>query len=97
MPLSEIAIRRKARALLCSPEQKLPIEIRHINGVHVDDVYVAETAQREIGEDLAAQAACTDDEHLALRPQERLCAMEDEHTIVSRRASQGHVCGCNNE
>ena len=48
------------------PEQKLPVKRANIDRVHINDVDVAETRERQMREYLAAQAACTDNEHFAL-------------------------------
>jgi len=44
-------------------EEELPIEVGYIDGVHIDDVDLAETHQRKVLEQLAAQAARANHEH----------------------------------
>ena len=46
-------------------EQKLPIKIRHINCVHIDDVDVLEPAQSQSFQYFTAQSASADDEDAA--------------------------------
>lgn len=48
------------------PKQKLTIEITDVDGVHVDDMNILEASQREIGKNLAAETASTDDQDLGL-------------------------------
>ena len=45
----------------------LPVEVGHVDGVHVDDVNVGEAAQRQVLEDLAAEAAGADHQHASLK------------------------------
>lgn len=54
--------RRNEWLYKCSaPKQKLSIQITDINSVHVNDMNVLETEQREVGENFASQAASTND------------------------------------
>ena len=50
--------------LLYAPEEKLAVQVAGVDGVHVDEVDVAEARERQIGEQLATEAAGADDEHL---------------------------------
>jgi len=40
-------------------EQELAVEVRYVNGVHVDNVDVAEARQSQVLEDLASETAST--------------------------------------
>ena len=59
-----------------TPEQELPIQVADVYRVHVNDVNVLEARQGEVGENLASETPCTDDEDFGLIPQEvlDLCA-----------------------
>ena len=48
------------------PEQELAIQVGDVDGVHVDDVDAAEARQRQVLEQLAAQAARADAQHPAV-------------------------------
>ena len=48
-----------------APEEELPVEVGHIDRVHVNHVDVAKPRQRQVFEQLAAQAASTHDQHAA--------------------------------
>jgi hypothetical protein len=52
------------------PKQELPIQIGHINGVHIDDVDVAKAHEGEIFQQLASETAGADDEDATHLPQE---------------------------
>ena len=47
-----------------SPKEELSIEIGDINSVHINDMNLLETGEREIFEDFTTQAACTYDQNL---------------------------------
>lgn len=55
-----------------SPEEELAIQVANVDGIHVDDMNVLEARQREIREYLTTQAACTNDQDLALISEEIL-------------------------
>ena len=50
-----------------APEQKLPIKVRNIDSIQIYDINAAESAQRQILQQLATQTTSTDDENLAVR------------------------------
>lgn len=52
-----------------SPEEKLAVQVADIDRVHVYYMYVLETGQSEIGQDLAAEPTGADHENLAFVPQ----------------------------
>jgi hypothetical protein len=43
-------------------EQELAVEVRYVNGVHVDNVDVAEARQSQVLEDLASKTTSTNDQ-----------------------------------
>ena len=45
------------RLARCAPEEELAVEVGHVNGVHVDDVDVTESAECQVFQELTAQAA----------------------------------------
>ncbi len=49
-----------------TPEQELAVEVGHVNGVHVDHIDLAKAAQRQVLEQLAAQAARPNAQHAHL-------------------------------
>lgn len=53
-----------------SPEKKLSVKVANIDSVHVDNMDVLETGQREVRKNFASKAASTYDEDLALVSQE---------------------------
>lgn len=52
------------------PEKELSIKIGDVNRVHVDDIYVSESGQGEVFEELAAQATSSNDQDPAVVFQE---------------------------
>jgi len=46
------------------PEEELPVQVGHVDGVHVDDVDLPEAHQRQVLQQLAAQTAGPDHQHL---------------------------------
>jgi hypothetical protein len=49
-----------------SPEQELAVEVGDVDGVHIDHIDVHKPRQREVFQDLAAQAARADAQHAAV-------------------------------
>jgi hypothetical protein len=49
-----------------SAEEELSVEVGDVDGVHVDDVYVAKACEGEVFEELAAETAGADDEDAAV-------------------------------
>ena len=54
------------------PEEELAVEITDVNGIHVYDVNILETRQRQVCQDLAAQATSADHKNLAFISQKIL-------------------------
>ena len=52
-------------------EEELPVEVRDVDRVHVDDVNLAKAGEREVLEELAAQSARADHEHARVLLHER--------------------------
>lgn len=52
------------------PKEKLTVKVAYINSVHVNDVNVLESREREIGKNLAAKSAGTNDEDLTFISEE---------------------------
>ncbi len=53
-----------------APEQKLPIEIGHVDRVHVNDVYIRESHERKVLEQFASEPTCAHDKDLDIVPDE---------------------------
>lgn len=49
---------------IVAPEQKLPIQIRQINGVHIDHMNITKAHQSKVLQKLAAKTAGSDHQHL---------------------------------
>ena len=47
----------------CAPEKELSIQVRHIDCIHVNDVYVAETGQGQVFQELTAKTTSTHAEY----------------------------------
>ena len=54
------------------PEEELAVEITDVNSIHVYDMNILETRQRQVRQDLAAQASSTDHKYLACLSQKLL-------------------------
>ncbi len=63
---------QRQRAETDSPEQELSVQVADVNSVHVYYMNILEAREREVGQYLASQTPGTDDEDLALLPQELL-------------------------
>ena len=57
---------------MLSPEEELAVEIREINGVHVNHHNIPEAREGEILEELTAKTSSPNDQDLALLQQELL-------------------------
>ena len=72
--------------LLYAPEEKLAVQVAGVDGVHVDEVDVAEAREGQVGEQLAAEAAGADDEHLCRVAQHLLGPEARSVEMQGRRA-----------
>jgi hypothetical protein len=79
--------------LLYAPEEKLAVQVAGVDGVHVDEVDVAEARERQIGEQLAAEAAGADDEYLCRVAQHLLGPGERSVTSRAGRARDARGAG----
>ena len=69
------------------PEEELPVQVGEVDGVHINDVNVAEAREGDVLEQLAAQAARADNEDAGLLLQ-KLAYLEAE-CRPQRTASAG--------
>ena len=61
-----VIARNKHGSVHSMPEQELAVQVGHVDGVHVDYINVAEPRQRQVLEQLAAEAARADAQHSAV-------------------------------
>jgi hypothetical protein len=59
-----------AAAVHSAPEQKLPVKVGHVYGVHVYYINVDKARQSQVLQDFTAEPACTYAEHFAVLLQE---------------------------
>ena len=88
------AHRRLWPANIRLPEEELPVEVGDVNRVEVDHVNVAKAHQREVLEELAAEAAGADDEHARHRADEaeHLRHRLERHRLLEDGAKVALVC-----
>jgi hypothetical protein len=60
-------------------EEELPVQVGHVDGVEVDDVDVGEAGEHKVLEQLAANAAGANHQHLAAR--HRSVQVRSEHLL----------------
>ncbi len=67
----------------------MSVQVTNVDGVHVDDMDVLETSQREVCKDFASQAASANDEDFTLVPEEILdLAMRWRVSFSTRSVSE---------
>jgi len=53
-----------------APEEELPVKIADVYSIHINNVYIFESHQSQVGKNLASEASCANDEDFTLFPQE---------------------------
>ena len=77
-----------------TPEEKLAIQIRHINGVHVNHINILESRKGQVLQNLATQAASSNDEYLVgCKTFERLDISSDVIGETSEPSNNSGVYG----
>lgn len=77
---------------MAAPKQELSIKITDINRIHVDDMNILESGEREVRQDFAPQAAGANDEDLALVAQKVLHLPSSTHKKDTSEMALEGVC-----